>query len=647
MCGFAGVWDRPAGPTDGNRLTVVRRMTESIRHRGPDDTGAWEDAAAGYAVGFRRLSILDLSPQGHQPMASASGRYVLAFNGEIYNFAAVKAELAAAGAGGPYRGHSDTEVMLRAFEQWGVTDAVRRFAGMFAFALWDRVEQTLHLGRDRFGEKPLYYARFGDTFLFGSELKALRVHPAFRPDIDRDALAAFMRFGYIPAPQSIYRGVYKLPPGTLLAVTDDGRTGKPVPYWSISEVLAEGQAAPLGGTAADAVEQLDALLRQTVRDQMVADVPLGAFLSGGVDSSTVVALMQASSPRPVRTFTIGFAEAEYNEADHARAVAAHLGTDHTELYVAPAEARAIIPRLPAVYDEPFADSSQIPTFLVSQLAARHVTVSLSGDGGDELFAGYRWYQRSAQLWNRLRWAPARARRAAAATLARIPARHWDRAFGGVRPLVPGRLRRNLSGDKVHKFAEFLGQARCVEGVHDGLTDSRWGRSGVVLGAGPAAADGPPAELGDPIHRLMLRDLVRYLPDNILAKVDRASMAVGLESRAPLLDHRVAEFAARVPLGLKVRDGRGKWILRQVLHRYVPPALVDRPKMGFEVPIGRWLRGPLKEWAADALAESRLRRDGYLDPRPVADKLADHLSGRGDWHRHLWRALMFQTWLETQ
>jgi asparagine synthase (glutamine-hydrolysing) len=644
MCGLAGFWNRsPDRPPQDLRATA-RRMADTLRHRGPNDAGSWDDAAAGYAVGFRRLSIIDLSPHGHQPMASDDGRLVLAFNGEIYNHADVRAEL---GEGHSYRGHSDTEVMLRAFERWGPDGAVRRFVGMFAFALWDRKERVLTLGRDRLGEKPLYYGRFGDTFLFGSELKALRAHADFRGEIDRDALAEFMRLGYIPAPQSIYRGVFKLPPGTLLTLSADAPAAKPVPYWSARTAILDGLANPSILPNEEAVERLDAELRRTVREQMVADVPLGAFLSGGTDSSTVVGVMQSLSPRPVKTFTIGFREAEYDEAAHARAVAQHLGTEHTELYVTAAEARALVPDLPRMWDEPFGDPSQVPTYLVSRLAAQHVTVSLSGDGGDELFAGYRWYHRSNRLWNRLRWTPPVARHAVAAALTRVPARSWDRVLRRLTPMVPAGMRRDWTGDRVHKFADLIGGVRNVEQVYDSLTSTRWAvRGGVVLGAGEAA-DRRESDVPDSIHRLMLRDLVGYLPDNILAKVDRASMAASLESRAPLLDHRIAEFACRVPLAQKVRDGRGKWLLRQVLHRYVPESLVGRPKMGFEVPTDHWLRGPLREWASDLLSPARLRRDGYLDAGLIRRKLNEHVSGERNWRHHLWRAVMFQTWLDAQ
>ncbi|HJZ58003.1 MAG TPA: asparagine synthase (glutamine-hydrolyzing) [Gemmataceae bacterium] len=645
MCGLAGFWNRSPDRPAQDLRAMARRMADTLRHRGPNDAGTWDDPAAGYAVGFRRLSIIDLSPHGHQPMASDDGRLVLAFNGEIYNHADVRAEL---GEGRRYRGHSDTEVMLRAFARWGTDGAVRRFVGMFAFALWDRKDRVLTLGRDRLGEKPLYYGRFGDTFLFGSELKALRAHPEFRGEIDRDALAEFMRLGYIPTPQSIYRGIFKLPPGALLTVGADPSAAKPVPYWSARTAVLNGLAKPMVVPAEEAVERLDAELRRTVREQLVADVPLGAFLSGGTDSSTVVGVMQSLSPRPVKTFTIGFEEAEYDEAAHARAVAKHLGTEHTELYVTAAEARAVVPDLPRLWDEPFADASQVPTYLVSRLAARQVVVSLSGDGGDELFAGYRWYQRSNRLWNQLRWTPRVARHAVAAAIAGIPAGSWDRVLNRLRPLVPARMRRDWTGDRLHKFADLIGDARCVEGVYDGFTSARWaGPDGVVLGARPVDPACRPADVPDPIHRLMLRDLLRYLPDNILAKVDRASMAASLESRAPLLDHRIVEFACRVPLGMKIHQGRGKWLLRRALHRYVPPALVERPKMGFEVPIDHWLRGPLRDWASDLLSPARLGRDGFLDPRVVRKKLDEHVSGERNWHRHLWRAVVFQTWLEAR
>ncbi len=651
MCGLAGFLDLDRGQGADALRTTAGRMADALRHRGPDDAGVWADAEAGVALGFRRLSIIDLSAEGHQPMHSASGRYVLVFNGEVYNFEVLRRELEAAGAAPTFRGHSDTEVMLAAFEAWGVEAAVRRFVGMFAFALWDRRDRRLYLVRDRLGEKPLYYGRFGGLFLFGSELKALRAHPGFRGDLDRAALALYLRHSCIPAPYSIYKGVFKLPPATILTLDAANHVGTPtpVPYWSARQAAEDGAADPLTGGEADCVDRLEHLLRDAVRQEMVADVPLGAFLSGGVDSSVVVALMQAQSSRPVKTFTIGFHEDQYNEAVHAKAVAKHLGTDHTELYVTPDEAMAVIPRLPAVYDEPFADASQVPTFLVSQLAVRSVTVSLSGDGGDESFAGYTRYLRAAAVWGSARRVPRALRGTAAAALSALSPRGWDRAFAAVRPLLPRRLARYAAGDKVHKFADALRSADAPESFYHCLM-SKWTRSDRLVRSadlpGPVRADGGARAAGF-VQRLQAYDMATYLPDDILTKVDRASMAVSLEVRAPLLDHRVVAFAARVPLGMKVRDGTGKWLLRRLLDRHVPRELVERPKMGFVVPIGAWMRGPLREWAESLLDEQRLRREGVFDPAPIRRKWAEHLSGARDWQRELWDVLMFQAWHEAR
>jgi asparagine synthase (glutamine-hydrolysing) len=653
MCGLTGIFD-PLHTMAADALrATVERMAAALHHRGPDDGGQWTDPAAGLALGFRRLAIVDLSPLGHQPMECDRGRFVLAFNGEIYNFEELRADLLSSGPDRrPFRGRSDTEVMLRAFETWGVQEALKRFVGMFAFALWDRAERTLWLARDRFGEKPLYYGWQGGLFLFGSELKSLRACPKFDAAIDRSALASFLRYGYVPAPDSIYTGIRKLPPGTLLRLTTDASpdsTLTPTSYWDARDAAQAAMADPFAGSDVDAIDHLDGLLRKVITNQMIADVPLGAFLSGGTDSSTVVAIMQAISARPVKTFTIGFQEDQYNEAEHAKRVARHLGTQHTELYVTPAEAMQVIPSLPALYDEPFADSSQIPTYLVSKLARQHVTVSLSGDGGDEFFAGYGWYATAHRLWRKIGWAPRPLRAAVAGAMAALPVGAWDAVLGAVKFAVPRPSRRDATGDKVHKFAHVLASGTSPEHTHRILV-SRWnGDSRIVLGNHrcPPTLDQVHGGLdvqAHPILRLMYADTMTYLPDNILAKVDRASMGVSLESRAPLLDHRVYEFAWRLPMHMKVRDGRGKWLLRQVLHRYVPPEIVDRPKMGFCVPIDFWLRGALRDWADGLLAERRLRQDGYLDPAPIREKFDQHVSGARNWQHHLWNVLMFQSWL---
>jgi asparagine synthase (glutamine-hydrolysing) len=648
MCGLAGFLDAQAQRTADELRCVGATMTATLAHRGPDDALVWADGAAGIVLGFRRLAIIDLTAAGRQPMESASGRYVLVFNGEVYNFAALRKELEGSGTAPIFRGHSDTEVMLAAIEAWGLENAVKRFIGMFAFALWDRRERVLHLVRDRLGVKPLYYGWVGGALLFGSELKALRAFPGFRGEIDRDALALFMRHGYIPAPHSVYNGAFKLPAGAILTAGAGQIAAIPKPYWSAKTVAEEGVAQPLTASTAEATEQLDLLLRDAIGLRMIADVPLGVFLSGGIDSSIVVALMQVQSSRPVRTFTIGFHEDGYNEAQYAKEVARHLGTDHTELYVTPEEAQAVIPRLPMLYDEPFADSSQIPTFLVSALARRHVTVSLSGDGGDELFGGYNRYFWAQDIWSRIRWVPRALRSGVSRALTALSPQTWDTVFERMAPLLPRRARLRNPGEKVSKLAEIL-EVDSPERLYWELVSQWKDPASVVLDAceSPTALtrQGDWPNLGNFTQRMMYLDLITYLPDDILTKVDRASMGVSLEAREPLLDHRLVEFAWRLPLRLKVRRGEGKWILRQVLYRYVPRSLIERPKAGFGVPLDGWLRGPLREWAEALLDEGRLRREGFFDPAPIRAKWVEHLSGRRNFQHYLWDVLIFQSWYE--
>lgn len=650
MCGFAGYFGS-IGHADATQL--LQTMGDAIAHRGPDDSGSWVDEQAGIGLVHRRLSILDLSPAGHQPMLSRSARFVLAFNGELYNFDEIRHAIEAKGAY-RWRGHSDTEVMLAAFEQWGIEDALSRFVGMFSFALLDRQDRCLYLCRDRLGEKPLYYGWSGATFLFGSELKALRVHPEWRGNVDRGALALLMRHNYIPAPYSIYVGIRKVIPGTILRLDVEAIRADVEPsiktYWSAARAVKDGLATPFVGSDADAVSDVDRLLRQAVAGQMVADVPLGAFLSGGVDSSTIVAVMQAMSSRPVKTFSIGFHEQGYDEAIYAKAVASHLKTEHTELYVTFEQAQQVIPLLPTMYDEPFSDSSQIPTFLVSQLARQHVTVSLSGDAGDELFGGYNRYFLARDVWNKLRLMPFPVRKGLAALLRTLPPAMWSRVLNSIGPLAPSPLRGGIGGDKLHKLASILA-VRSPDEIYKGFT-SHWARPEdiVIGGIEPMTALTDPAQnigLSDFTESMMYLDTVSYLPDDILVKVDRASMAVSLESRIPFLDHRLVEFAWRLPLSMKIRHGQGKWILRQVLQQYVPKKLTERPKMGFGVPIDAWLRGPLKDWAEDLLSESRIRREGYFNPAPIRQKWAEHLSCHRNWQYHLWDVLMFQAWLQNK
>lgn len=653
MCGITGFLSLQGTVPAADLEAMVTRMAATLAYRGPDEQRAWTDAAAGCALGHRRLSILDLSAHGAQPMHSACGRYVIVFNGEIYNHGSLKNELAHAGAAPQWRGHSDTEIMLAAIAHWGLRDATTRFTGMFAFALWDRQERTLSLVRDRAGEKPLYYGWVGNTFVFGSELKALRAHPAWRGEIDRGALTLFMRYACVPAPYSIYRGIRKLPPGTLVSLQAGAEPGVlPVPedYWNASTIAADGLRTPFAGGTADAVAALDQRLRAAVAGQMIADVPLGAFLSGGIDSSTVVALMQAQSPSPVKTFTIGFAEDAYNEAAHAAAVARHLGTDHTELYLTAQDALDVVPRLPAMYDEPFADSSQIPTHLVAQMARQHVKVCLSGDGGDELFGGYTRHAWTARMWNGMRHYP-HALRATVAKIATCasPAA-WDKIFCAIAPLLPRALRQSHPGDKLYKAAGVLDAGDPAEIYLRLLSQWQNPASVVIDGVEPAVAAREAAAWrggGSIAENQMLLDLVSYLPDDILVKVDRAAMAVSLETRVPFLDHRVIEFAWQLPLSMKIRDGQGKWLLRQLLHQYVPAQLVERPKTGFGVPLDSWLRGPLKAWAGDLLSPARLQREGYLRAEPIARLWQEHLSGRRNHQHALWCALMFESWLAAQ
>jgi asparagine synthase (glutamine-hydrolysing) len=644
MCGVAGLWDL-SGSTPADQLgALADRMTRTLRHRGPDDEGVWTDPEAGLSLGSRRLAIVDLTAEGHQPMTSASGRYVVAFNGEVYNHPDLRRQLEAGGS--RFRGRSDTEVMLAVIERWGLEGALRRFNGMFALALWDRHARSLHLARDRLGEKPLYHGWIGRTFVFGSELKVLRAHPAFDAEVDRDALALFLRHKYVPAPRSIYRGVWKQPPGTVLSVRSDGNPAStnPVPYWSALDAVEAGLSNPFAGSEDEAEHELDALLRDAVGLRLIADVPLGAFLSGGVDSSTVVAMMQALTDRPVRTFTVGFADPAWDESVDARRVAEHLGTDHTEVVVSPAEAMGVIPRLAETYDEPFADSSQVPTLMVAELARRDVTVALSGDGGDEVFGGYNRYAWAPDVWRRYGWLPATARRGLAGALTAVSPAGWDRALRTAGPILPRSAKQRLAGEKLHKLARAL-RADGPEGMYGVLTSHWLEPSAVVVGT---AVNGEPSASGVPgfARRMMYQDTVTYLPDDILVKLDRATMSVSLEGRVPFLDHRVVEFAWRLPIRMKVRGGEGKWILRRVLDRYVPRSLVERPKMGFGIPIGTWLRGPLRDWTESLLDPTRLRGEGYLRPGPVRAAWEDHLSGRRNRQYELWDVLMFQSWLDS-
>lgn len=647
MCGIAGLLG-PDAATPG----LVGRMTDVIAHRGPDDKGVWVDAEAGIALGHRRLSIVDLSPHGHQPMPSSGDRFILNYNGEIYNHTAIRRELEEGGhapqAG--WRGHSDTETLVEAIAAWGLSEAVDRAVGMFAFALWDRQERMLHLIRDRFGEKPLYYGQIGRDFAFASELKSLRLHPRFDAEIDRNALRGYAARTYVMSPLSMYRGIYKLPPGCILSVQSGARFDRPpeegIPsgpvrltrYWSYRDVVTAGLTDPIADET-EALEALEAAMSQAIRGQSVADVPVGAFLSGGIDSSSVVALYQKYSSTPVRTYTIGFEEAGFDEAQHAKAVAAHFGTVHQEHYVSVAEAREVIPLLPTMYDEPFADSSQIPTFLVSKFARRDVTVALTGDGGDELFGGYNRHVMAPRLWSSLRKLPRPLRKTAAAALGWVPPAAWGRLAKLARRGGP------FIGSKIYKGLRVAGSANGFDDVYASFLDEWSQESSPVLGA-----DG--RELGSDLHlagaddtlRMMYADATSYLPDDILCKVDRASMAVSLETRVPFLDHRVASLAARIPISLKVKGGVGKHILRELLFREAPCALFDRPKAGFAVPVGEWIKGPLRCWAEEMLDPRQMKGEGWFDSAIVQRRWAEHLAGRRDSTCAIWAILMFQAWL---
>jgi asparagine synthase (glutamine-hydrolysing) len=642
MCGFAGFLDPKRRCGDDELKALAAGMASALRHRGPDAQGVWVDESAGVALGHARLSIIDLSAAGAQPMHSADGRFVLSYNGEIYNAGELRAELERAGH--TFRGHSDTEVLVEGFAEWGVCGTIERTIGMFAFAAFDRKERVLTLARDRLGIKPVYWGRVDGRVVFASELKAFAALPGFAPAIDRQALASYLCTGYVPAPASIYKDIQKLEPGSLLEIRDDGET-RSERYWSLLDVAMRGQAALLDINDEEASERLETLLTDAVTRRMVADVPLGVFLSGGIDSSTVTALMQANSPSPIKSFSIGFHESDYNEAAQAKAVAAHLGTDHTELYVTAEEAQGVVPKLPEIYDEPFADVSQIPTFLVSEMTRKHVTVALSGDGGDELFAGYNRYGQGLRVARALQMLPGPLAGCVARMIGALPPSGWDRVFG----VVPSGMRPRQVGEKLQKLSAVLGED--AEDYYRTLI-SPWGHAwSLVKGAArpepPAFGETVRSRFEDELSWMQYADSVTYLPDDILTKVDRASMAVSLEARVPLLDHRVVSFAWQLPDDFKIRDGQGKWLLRQLLHKYVPEKLVARPKMGFGVPIDTWLKGPLKEWAADLLDPHAMSRAGFLDPGPIQEKWAEHLSGRRNWQHFLWNVLMFEAWFHAQ
>lgn len=651
MCGIVGVFS-PHGSTGLQQAAAS--MAYAIAHRGPDGAGVWVEQRVGLALGHRRLSVIDPSPAGEQPMHSACGRYVMVFNGEIYNHELLRLELEKAQqAPAFWRGHSDTETLLACFAAWGVERTLQATVGMFAVALWDRLSCCLTLARDRMGEKPIYWGWNGGRLLFASELKAFKACPGFVADIDRDAIALLLRHACIPAPYCIYAGLHKLCPGMYISLPlgrqDAARAAQPVSYWRLNDAVQSGLASPFSGTVDEAISALDRQLAASVRAQMLSDVPLGAFLSGGVDSTLIVALMQNQSSEPVRTFTIGFDDQHYDEASHARAIAAHLGTQHTELYIEPQDMLTVVGLLPTLYDEPFADSSQIPTYLVSRLARQHVTVALSGDGGDELFGGYNTYHFAPSIWQRIDGLPSSLRNALAAGLSKPSVTAWNRALLPLQRCLPSGLNA-LSGERLHKLASLL-PARSREDFYLRLS-SHWSRpESIVLGAQePSTLLGLPQawpESDHFEHWMMAMGAQTYMADDILVKVDRASMANSLEVRSPMLDHRLVELAWRMPLDLKIRNGTGKWLLRQVLNRYIPQSLMERPKMGFCVPLAAWLRGPLRDWSEALLSTSRLRNDGYFDDQRVRAAWTAHTDNLNDCSSKLWCVLMFQAWLDEE
>lgn len=644
MCGIAGFF----GQHNKEQISrLATTMADRIAHRGPDDSGVWSDVDSGIALAHRRLAIVDLSPAGHQPMSSETGRYMLVFNGEIYNHLELRLQLSQQGRQILWRGHSDTETLLAAIEAWGLVATLKVCVGMFAIALWDGQEKTLSLSRDRFGEKPLYYGWQNGVLLFGSELKAIGAHPSFERRVNRDAVALLLRYNYIPAPYSIWEGIYKLPQATSI-ILRTGQTGaKPEAYWSLSDVAAAGQQSVFTGAETEAVESLHTVLSQSIRGQMLADVSLGALLSGGIDSSMVVALMQSQSNRPVKTYSIGFDEKQFDESGYARDVAKHLGTEHTELYMSAKDVLNAVTNMPSMYDEPFADSSQLPTSLVMTLARQHVTVALSGDGGDELFGGYNRYLLAPKIWNVVRLLPIALRQTVCRILLSVSPEHWDKYAGPIAKL----LGQNMLGNKIHNLSNRIASVKSFNELIHALATEWNGYTSLVLGGNESACYSNQYKqwphISDQASRTMFVDAMTYMPDDILVKVDRAAMAVGLETRAPFLDHRVAELAWTLPIGMKIQNGNGKHILRQVLYKYVPAHLIDRPKMGFSIPVDLWLRHELRDWAEDLLSSDRLTREGFFDVEMIRSTWQSHLNGTRNSGSRLWSVLMFQAWLQEQ
>ena len=645
MCGFAGSLQKSNNQTADLIQQQLKIMAEALSHRGPDGEGFWFDREAGIGLCHRRLAVVDLSPAGVQPMLSNSARYVISYNGEIYNHLDLRKDLEQSGGGQPWRGHSDTETLLAAIEAWGIEATVKRAVGMFAFALWCKKTRTLTLVRDRIGEKPLYFGWQGQgqdrVFLFGSELKALRTHPAFERKVNRDALTYYLKHNNVGGTYSIYDGIQKLQPGCILTLSNDSQDLKLTPYWSAMEVALQGQRNPFIGSGIDAVDTVEDLLKDVVRQQLMSDVPVGAFLSGGVDSSMIVALMQSQSSKPVKTFSIGFDEQSFNEAHYASAVANYLGTDHTEVYMTAKDVMEIIPSLPLLYDEPFADASQLPTFMVSKLAREHVAVSLSGDGSDEIFCGYDRYRKANQYWNLLSKLPYSLRKFAGLLITRSNPAQWNK-------ILTSFIRDGYSGfgEKINKYSYAMSSKLITDFYNCSMAHWHPADNLVIRNNSThlnAREKDSNLNLLSNIESIMMHDLLKYLPDDILTKVDRASMGVGLETRMPFLDHRVVEFAWSLPLQYKLSGYQEKWIIRQAVSRYLPSKLIERPKMGFSVPLAQWLRGPLKDWANDLLSQSNLTQNAYFEPDSVRKKWKAHLSGQANWEHQLWGILMFQLW----
>ena len=644
MCGIAGFVDQNLSDSE----LVGNMMIKTLYHRGPDHSAIWKDEELGVMLGHTRLSILDTSAAGHQPMESHCGRYVMIFNGEIYNHLQLRKALSKKGYSVAWRGHSDTETLLAAFSSWGINKSLQESVGMFGLALLDRRDRKLYLARDRMGEKPVYYGWQKNSFLFGSELKALKVHPNFQNRINRNSLSLLMRHNTIPSPHSIYEGIYKLPPGSILSLDLTNKIIDIETYWTMKQSVQSALENPFQGGEQEATDELESILTQSVRNQMMSDVPLGAFLSGGIDSSTIVALMQSQSVDKIKTFSIGFNEDDYNEAVQARHVANYLGTEHNELYLSSSEALDVIPKLPSMFDEPFSDSSQIPTYLVSKLAKERVDVSLSGDGGDEIFGGYNRHVWVKSIWDKTKFLPLVSRRLIFFAITSLSPASWNKFFSLCSSILPKSFRASQPGDKMHKIAILI-TADSPFSMYKNLV-SHWNNpASIVLGSKE-----PETLLSDFSvipnllnieEEMMFLDAITYLSDDILTKVDRSAMSVSLETRVPILDHKVIEFAWRLPLHMKIKNGQGKWILRQVLNNHIPRELVERPKMGFGVPINSWLRGPLIDWAEDLLEPSKMKNEGFLNSKEITKKWKEHKSGKHDWQHHLWDVLMFQAWLK--